>query len=214
MRNRFLWLSLAAVIALGTLAYTYTLQYAVTLDGKTTYYQKWGSGTISMAYNLTFPSQFASSNPNPSLVQAVIKNDMQNAGCDGVNVITFNDQSAGSPAPTGSVLAFTYVFWVQVPGGASGTCPAIPTTFPGQIYETDITFNIGSPFSTDGRYINGSALNQANDIEGTLIHELATFWDCITRPRKTPSWSAPPNRVFRIAPSPRTILPVFRPRTA
>src|SRR5579871_6583326 len=172
MRNRFLWLSLAAVIALGTLAYTYTLQYAVTLDGKTTYYQKWGSGTISMAYNLTFPSQFASSNPNPSLVQAVIKNDMQNAGCDGVNVITFNDQSAGSPAPTGSVLAFTYVFWVQVPGGASGTCPAIPTTFPGQIYETDITFNIGSPFSTDGRYINGSALNQANDIEGTLIHEL------------------------------------------
>src|SRR5579871_6673321 len=127
MRNRFLWLSLAAVIALGTLAYTYTLQYAVTLDGKTTYYQKWGSGTISMAYNLTFPSQFASSNPNPSLVQAVIKNDMlnvwnsvlkankinvqfadggattsvQNAGCDGVNVITFNYQSAGSPAPTG-----------------------------------------------------------------------------------------------------------------
>src|SRR5579871_2377059 len=78
MRNRFLWLSLAAVIALGTLAYTYTLQYAVTLDGKTTYYQKWGSGTISMAYNLTFPSQFASSNPNPSLVQAVIKNDMLN----------------------------------------------------------------------------------------------------------------------------------------
>jgi uncharacterized protein (TIGR03437 family) len=161
-----------------------------------------------MVYNPTFPTApypSSSSVPNPSLVQAVFRNDMlnvwnpilksnnvpvqfadggpstlTNSACDGVNLITFVNASTTYTPPAAGVLAYT---WVEsaastgvLPAGSCGPNP-ITINFPGQIIDTDITYNVTVPFSVDGRLITGgggcnSASNQACDIEGTALHEL------------------------------------------
>jgi uncharacterized protein (TIGR03437 family) len=193
---------LAAAVLGATCAWTYTLQYQLfpTGTGAGGYFCKWaGSSTVTMAYNLTMPS-VSSSITNPSLVQAVLKNDMLNVwngilkantvpvqfadggtstltapACDGVNLITFVNASASAPPPPNGVLAFTYVFATSQAGLLpAGTCGPndITTTFVGQIIDADITFNTTQAFSIDGRYIGGSANNQAADLEGTALHEM------------------------------------------
>ncbi len=204
-RKSLVFKSLAAlaVLAAGaTCAWTYTLQYNLNMHSLGGYFQKWDpNAKITMAYNLTFPQQFSSSNPNPALVQAVLRNDMlniwngvlksnniavqfadggtnssvANVACDGVNIITFSNSSKSQPPPPSGVLALTYVFAVETSGVIpAGTCGsnAITTTFPGQIFEADITFSTTVPFSVDGLYVGGSSTNQASDIEGTALHEM------------------------------------------
>ena len=200
MRNRLILLAvIAAVVTGATCAWTYSLQYFTV--GGSPYFQKWANNsTVTMAYNLTFPSQFASSNPPPALVQAVLKNDMLNvwngilksnnvpiqfadggistatdSACDGVNLITFVDKSSTAPPPPNGVLALTWIVAVSGPGVvAAGDCGPNPinTTFIGQIIDADITFNVTIPFSVDARYVGGTAATLANDIEGTALHEL------------------------------------------
>ena len=72
MKHRLISLALIAAVAVGaTCAWTYTLQYSVTASG-TGYFEKWTDKatapvTVTMAYNLTFPLSFGSSNPNPAV---------------------------------------------------------------------------------------------------------------------------------------------------
>jgi uncharacterized protein (TIGR03437 family) len=203
MRNPLRWLvAIAAFVAGATAAWTYTLQYTGTPGSGS--FLRWASGTtVTMTYDLTFPAQFGVSNPNPSLVQAVLRNDMLNvwngvlksnnvpvqfadggisstvnaAGCNGVNLITFDNGNSAYAVPTG-ILALTWAFAYSAPAYPAvvpaGTCGpnAITITFAGQIVDADITFNPSLAFSTNGLYVGGSSLNQANDIEGTALHEL------------------------------------------
>jgi uncharacterized protein (TIGR03437 family) len=202
MKNRILSLFLViAIVAVATCAWAYTLQYSTDPTTGAGYFMKWTTGTtpvtVTMVYNLTFPSQ--SSFVNPTLVQAVLRNDMLNIwngtlkannipvrfadggtttvsdlSCNGTNMITFSNSNAAYTVPNG-VLAYTYLFAVVSPGlVAAGTCGpnAINTTFVGQIFDAAVTFSTSQTFSTDGRYVSGTAASQADDIEGTALHEL------------------------------------------
>jgi uncharacterized protein (TIGR03437 family) len=157
------------------------------------------SATVNMAMNLTFP---APSNFNdPNVVRAMFLNDMviwnnilksnnirvqfadggvnntlKDPACDGVNLITLvSSNSVAAYTPPPGVLALSVLQAVSSPGQIdAGVCgpKAFNTTFAGQIVDADVVFNTSFSFSTDGRFVGGSATNQASDMEGTFLHEL------------------------------------------
>jgi uncharacterized protein (TIGR03437 family) len=198
MRIRNLLLAAAVLALLGvSLAWTYTLQYGnghyLRWANKAT-----DKTNVTMNISLAFPTQSNFNSPNivQAVVDKVMgewnstlaangiavtyvdagSTSVHDVGCDGVNVITFTNTNISQPAyilPSG-VLAISILESLPVqpayPVTVSGCGTTNPTvSFPEQIVDADIEFNVLLPVSTDGQYVNGAI---ATDFEGTLLHEM------------------------------------------